>query len=64
MYGILTSECVRAWIGLYSGQVHRDSDKINVYDGSLLTQWYSTFFVRLPPDIISLQLCTPKVVAT
>jgi hypothetical protein len=27
-----------------------------------LDQWYSTFFVRLPPDIISLQLCTPKVV--
>jgi hypothetical protein len=28
----------------------------------LLDQWYSTFFVRVPPDIISLQLCTPKVV--
>jgi hypothetical protein len=27
-----------------------------------LTQWYSTFFVRVPPDIISLQLFTPKVV--
>jgi hypothetical protein len=27
-----------------------------------LNQWYSTFFVRVPPDIISLQLCTPKVV--
>jgi hypothetical protein len=25
-------------------------------------QWYSTFFVRVSPDIISLQLCTPKVV--
>jgi hypothetical protein len=23
-----------------------------------------TFFVRVPPDIISLQLCTPKVVGT
>jgi hypothetical protein len=23
-------------------------------------QWHSTFFVRVPPDIISLQLCTPK----
>jgi hypothetical protein len=30
----------------------------------LLDQWYSTFFVRVPPDIISLQLCTPKVVGT
>jgi hypothetical protein len=29
-----------------------------------LKQWYSTFFVRVPPDIISLQLCTPKVVGT
>jgi hypothetical protein len=29
-----------------------------------LQQWYSTFFVRVPPDIISLQLCTPKVVGT
>jgi hypothetical protein len=27
-----------------------------------LDQWYSTFFVRVPPDIISLQLSTPKVV--
>jgi hypothetical protein len=27
-----------------------------------LVQWYSTFFLRVPPDIISLQLCTPKVV--
>jgi hypothetical protein len=27
-----------------------------------LEQWYSTFFVRVPPHIISLQLCTPKVV--
>jgi hypothetical protein len=26
-----------------------------------LDQWYSTFFVRVPPDIISLQLCTPKL---
>jgi hypothetical protein len=31
---------------------------------STLDQWYSTFFVRVPPDIISLQLCTPKVVGT
>jgi hypothetical protein len=29
-----------------------------------LTQWYSTFFVRVPPDTIYLQLCTPKVVGT
>jgi hypothetical protein len=29
-----------------------------------LDQWYSTFFVRVIPDIISLQLCTPKVVGT
>jgi hypothetical protein len=27
-----------------------------------LDQCYSTFFVRVPPDIISLQLCTPEVV--
>jgi hypothetical protein len=27
-----------------------------------LEEWYSTFFVRVPPDIISLQLCTPEVV--
>jgi hypothetical protein len=26
-----------------------------------LDQWYSTFFVRVPPDIISVQLYTPKV---
>jgi hypothetical protein len=29
---------------------------------TVLEQWYSTFFVRVPPDIISLQLDTPKVV--
>jgi hypothetical protein len=28
----------------------------------ILYQWYSTFFVSVPPDIISLQLFTPKVV--
>jgi hypothetical protein len=27
-----------------------------------LEQWYSTFFVRVPPDIISFERCTPKVV--
>jgi hypothetical protein len=28
----------------------------------VVEQRYSTFFVRVPPHIISLQLCTPKVV--
>jgi hypothetical protein len=28
----------------------------------VLRQWYSTFFVRVPPDIISLQLCIPRFV--
>jgi hypothetical protein len=28
----------------------------------ILEQWYSTFFVCVPPDVISLQLRTPKVV--
>jgi hypothetical protein len=32
------------------------------HNDNSLDQWYSTFFVRVPPDIISLQLCTPKVV--
>jgi hypothetical protein len=27
-----------------------------------LDQWYSAFLVRVPPDVISLQLCIPKVV--
>jgi hypothetical protein len=27
-----------------------------------LDQWYSTFFVRVPSDVISFQLRTPKVV--
>jgi hypothetical protein len=27
---------------------------------SSLGQWYSTFLVRVPPEIISIQLCTPK----
>jgi hypothetical protein len=29
--------------------------------GTTLEQWYSTFFFRVPPDIISLQLCTPML---
>jgi hypothetical protein len=28
----------------------------------LLDKWYSPFFVRVTPDVISLQLCTLKVV--
>jgi hypothetical protein len=32
-----------------------------IKEGYTLDQWYSTFFLRVPPDIISLQLCTPKV---
>jgi hypothetical protein len=27
-----------------------------------LRQWYSTLFVQVPPDIISVQLCSPRVV--
>jgi hypothetical protein len=30
------------------------------YDGS--EQWYLTLFVHVSPDVISLQLCTPKLV--
>jgi hypothetical protein len=26
-----------------------------------LEHWYLIFFVRLPPDVISLQVCNPKV---
>jgi hypothetical protein len=25
-----------------------------------LCQWYSSYFVHIPPDVISLQTCTPK----
>jgi hypothetical protein len=33
------------------------------YEKDVITdQWYSAFFVHVPPDVISLQLCTPKVV--
>jgi hypothetical protein len=38
--------------------------KTATYILNTLEQWYSTFFVRVPPDIISFQLCTPKVVGT
>jgi hypothetical protein len=33
-----------------------------IFQSRPLDQWYSTLFVRVPPDIISLQLFTPKVV--
>jgi hypothetical protein len=29
---------------------------------STIEQWYPTFFVRVTPDVISLQLFTPNVV--
>jgi hypothetical protein len=29
-----------------------------------LSQWYSNFLVRVPPHVISLQLCTPQVVTS
>jgi hypothetical protein len=35
--------------------LRRGGSKAPTHD---LDQWYSTFFVRVPPDIISLQLCT------
>jgi hypothetical protein len=35
---------------------------VDILTNDTLAQWYSTFFVRVPPDIISLQLCTPTVV--
>jgi hypothetical protein len=38
-----------------------DADKSYVALVSI-DQCYSTFFVRVPPDIISLQFCTPRVV--
>jgi hypothetical protein len=31
-------------------------------DNNSLAQWNSTFFVRVPPEVISLQLCTPQFV--
>jgi hypothetical protein len=37
------------------------SMKVNI-QLEALDKWYSTFFVRLPPNIIYLQLCTPEVV--
>jgi hypothetical protein len=37
-----------------------EPSRLNKMNG--LYQWYSTFFVRVPPNIISLQLSTPKVV--
>jgi hypothetical protein len=46
--------------------VGRSDANINLFHPSrhicLLNQWYSTFFVRVHPDIISLQLYTSKVV--
>jgi hypothetical protein len=58
---ILTELCFEELLlyGLFCYQFV--SQAVAVYT---LYQWYSTFFVRVPPDIISLQLCTPKVVGT
>jgi hypothetical protein len=47
---------------LAASQEGLSSVKLISYTWEDLDQWYSTFFVRVPPDIISLQLCTPKVV--
>jgi hypothetical protein len=44
--------------------VHALFTNINIKYYVFIDQWYSNFFVRVPPDIIYLQLCTPKVVGT
>jgi hypothetical protein len=38
--------------------------QIEAYQESVrgVDQWYSTFFVSVHPDVISFQICTPKVV--
>jgi hypothetical protein len=38
----------------------RDGFRITVAS-AVLKQWYSTFLVRVPPLLISVHLCTPKV---
>jgi hypothetical protein len=50
--------------GLFSSHTPMERQAHPTLDTTALDQWYSTFFVRVPPDTISLQLCTPKVVVT
>jgi hypothetical protein len=51
------------WPGICNIRVAEDPRQVtDINSTDALEQWHSTFFVRVPPDIISLQLCTPKVV--
>jgi hypothetical protein len=40
-----------------------DSKCLTNVGNSILDQWYSTYYVRVPQEVISLHLCAPKVVA-
>ena len=40
----------------------RPCHSLQVPQNRRVEQWYSIFFVRVPPDVFSLQLCTPKFV--
>jgi hypothetical protein len=48
------------------GAVDRERECVCVGGGGgnyrplAIEQWYSTFFVRVSPDVISLQFCTPQ----
>ena len=46
----------------YLCKIKKSNDKHKNCRCIVLIQWYSTFFVRVIPHILSLQLCTPKVI--
>jgi hypothetical protein len=59
---MLVALCLPSLVGLAAFSFNRTFSVILFVNNGVLVQWYSTFFVRVPPHIISLQLCTLKVV--
>jgi hypothetical protein len=58
------TEHVHIYIDLQLTHKPRVRFRVQEAGSHTLVLLLSTFFVRVPPDIISLQLCTPKVVGT
>jgi hypothetical protein len=59
---LMLMSCHVIWAILQSVLPTRPHNQNRVPVASALDQWHSIHFVRVSPNVISLQLCTPKVV--
>jgi hypothetical protein len=57
IYGtVFQAATVYIFLSFSSGEI------FSVVSRYSIDPWFSTFIVRVPPDVISLQLCTPKLI--